>query len=127
MERGIGLRMAAGVLGAISAGVTLVISLLMILFGGILSAVSSSGGGSVAGSGFLLFMFGSAALAVSATFFLLPWARGAAFTLAVLTAAILWAFGRVDAIGLSMLVVVPLCFAVLCGLAAGSKPTAANG
>lgn len=120
--------MAAGVLGALGAGVTLVFSLLMVLFGGILSAVSSPSGNSVAGSGLLLFLLGAAAVAVSATFFILPWVKGAALALAVLTAGILWTFARIDAIPFAMLVVMPLCFAVLCGLAAGVKPAdPANG
>lgn len=116
MARAVGFRFAAGVIGAIAGSLALVISLLMLLFGGVLSAVSSTSGHSLAGSGALLLLFSLATVVASAGFFVLPWARLGALILAVLTALILWAFSLVDAVGLSMVVVIPLCAAVLCGL-----------
>lgn len=116
MARAVGFRFAAGVIGAIAGSLALVISLLMLLFGGVLSAVSSTSGHSLASSGALLLLFSLATVVASAGFFVLPWARLGALILAVLTALILWAFSLVDAVGLSMVVVIPLCAAVLCGL-----------
>ncbi len=115
MARTAGLRLAAGVIGVGAGGVTFVFGVLMLLFGGVLAAVSSTSG-SLAGSGALLVMFSLLAILISAGFFFMPWAKVGALSLAVITALVLWAFARVGATGVAMLVVIPFCAAVLCGL-----------
>lgn len=115
MVRTAGLRLAAGVIGVGAGGVTFVFGVLMLLFGGVLAAVSSTSG-SLAGSGVLLIGFSLLAILISAGFFFMPWVKVGALSLAVVTALVLWAFARVGATGVSMLVVIPFCAAVLCGL-----------
>ena len=117
MARTAGLRLAAGVIGVGAGGVTFVFGVLMLLFGGVLAAVSRTSG-SLAGSGALLIGFSLLAILVSAGFFFMPWAKAGALSLGVVTALVLWAFARVGATGVSMLVVIPFCAAVLCGLIA---------
>ena len=124
MARTAGFRLAAGVIGVGAGGVTFAFGVLMLLFGGVLAAVSSTSG-SLAGSGALLVMFSVLAVLISAGFFFMPWAKVGALSLAVVTALVFWAFARVGATGVSMVVVIPFCAAVLCGLvsdgAAGAR------
>lgn len=121
MARAVGLRFAAGVIGVGAGAVTSVFGVLMVLFGGVLAAVSSTSG-SLAGSGALLVGFSLLAILISAGFFFMPWPKVGALSLGVLTAFILWAFARVGATGVSMLVVIPFCAAVLCGLVSDGAP-----
>ena len=71
MVRTAGLRLAAGVIGVGAGGVTFVFGVLMLLFGGVLAAVSSTSG-SLAGSGVLLIGFSLLAILISAGFFFMP-------------------------------------------------------
>ncbi len=123
MMRSAGLRFAAGLIGLVAGVITFVIGVLLLLFGGVLAAISSTSG-SLAGSGGLLVLFSLIAIALSAGFFVVPWAKASALALAVTTALVLWAFARIGAVGISLLVVVPFCVAVLCGLVAASDGAA---
>jgi hypothetical protein len=119
----IGARMAACVLGVIGGSVALVMAVVLILFGGVLSIVSSGSHASVAASGGLLCLFSLVALAAAAAFVLIPWSRLPAVITALDIAAMFWAMARIDAAGLSLVPIVPLCFAVLLGLAAEPRAT----
>ena len=62
MVRSSGLRLAAGVLGLLGAGLALVMALVMLLFGGVLGVISSSSGHSLLASGAILLVFSVAAV-----------------------------------------------------------------
>lgn len=115
--------MAACVLCTIGGSVALVIAIILILFGGVLSIVSSGSHASVAASGGLLLLFSLVALCAAAGFVLIPWSRLPAVVTALDIAAMLWAMARIDAVGFSLVAIVPLCFAVLLGLATEPRAT----
>lgn len=124
-----GLQLAAGVIGIGAGAFTLVIGLLMLLFGGVLGAIDTTSG-SLAGSGALAMLFALVAIVVSAGFFVTPWGRPLALVLAVVMALVWWAFARVGAGGVAIVVVLPFCAAVLCGLLSRSgegRPEANRG
>jgi hypothetical protein len=123
MVRSSGLRLAAGVLGLLGAGLALVMALVMLLFGGVLGVISSSSGHSLLASGAMLFVFSVAAVSVSTAFFFVPSGRFVAICLALLTGAVLWSLAWIDAVPWAIPPVVLMCAAVLAGVMAGPEPS----
>lgn len=123
MVRSSALRLAAGVLGLLGAGLALVMALVMLVFGGILGVISSASGHSLLAGGAFLFIFSVAAVSVSAAFFFVPSGRFVAICLAVLTGAVLWSLAWIDAVAWAIPPVVLMCAAVLAGVMAGPEPS----
>jgi hypothetical protein len=118
----IGARVAACVLATVGGSVALVMAIVLVLFGGVLSIVSTGSPASVAASGGLLFLFSLGAVCAAAGFVVFPWSRVPAVVIAVDIAAMLWSMARIDAVGFALVPIVPLCFAVILGLAPAPRP-----
>jgi hypothetical protein len=120
MKLAFGARVGAGVLGILGGALALLIGFVLLLFGGALGALTIDGGWSAAGTGALVMVLGCVAVGGAALFFI-PKSFPAVILMALDIAAILWAFSRIDWTAVALIPVLPLGFAVLLGLAGGSR------
>ena len=109
--------MASGVLALTGGGLAIALGFFVLLIAGVMGAFNANNGGSAAVAGLLAVLFGFCAIG-STALLLLPRLLPGLAALGFSIAGLLWAFSRVDAIGLALIPVLPLAFAALCALAA---------